>query len=220
MRIDMTTEEFFADNGETEFIDRLAAVLGIPSYRIRIVDSYRGSTVVVIFVNADQELEEQMGEGSPAVMDELSSIQDLILDIGNTEVEFPYDILDINTIIIDTGVPEEGQEQATPTVVVVSEGSEEDGEDEDNDSDSDTITISMAKTPAIILICITCVIMITMIAIIAYIILRRRKSNLSRIATFASTVDIGSKVQQSEWSVAFDGKTPQHNWGVPTDNPH
>ncbi|MEE4248847.1 MAG: hypothetical protein V2I33_26015 [Kangiellaceae bacterium] len=45
-RVDMPLDEFFAADGETDFIDRLAAVLGIPSYQIRIFDVYEGSTVI------------------------------------------------------------------------------------------------------------------------------------------------------------------------------
>jgi len=47
MRLSVTTDEFWATTGPTSFIDRLAAVLNIPTYRIRVVDTYRGSTVVV-----------------------------------------------------------------------------------------------------------------------------------------------------------------------------
>lgn len=73
MRLDMTPEEFFADDGETEFIDRLAAALGIPSYRIRVVDSYRGSTVLVLFIDQDADL---AAEGSSTdVKEELSVIE-------------------------------------------------------------------------------------------------------------------------------------------------
>ena len=47
MRLDVTADEFWASGGATSFIDRLSAVLNIPSYRVRIVDSYNGSTVLV-----------------------------------------------------------------------------------------------------------------------------------------------------------------------------
>jgi hypothetical protein len=46
VRMDMTTEEFFANNGVTNFIDRLAASLGIPAYRIRVAEVRSGSTIV------------------------------------------------------------------------------------------------------------------------------------------------------------------------------
>jgi len=47
MRLDVSSDDFWATSGPTDFIDRLSAVLGIPSYRVRIVDTYRGSTVLV-----------------------------------------------------------------------------------------------------------------------------------------------------------------------------
>ena len=46
MRLSVTHEEFWASDGPTNFVDRLAAVLNIPRYRIRIVDTYEGSTVI------------------------------------------------------------------------------------------------------------------------------------------------------------------------------
>ena len=44
--MDWTLEEFFATGGSTEFIDRLATILNIPSYRIYVVQVYYGSVVV------------------------------------------------------------------------------------------------------------------------------------------------------------------------------
>lgn len=55
-RLDVTAEEFWATDGPTDFIDNLAAVLLIPSYRIRIVDTYEGSTVVVAAIHQDRNL--------------------------------------------------------------------------------------------------------------------------------------------------------------------
>merc|ERR1712124_51271 len=46
MRLDVTADEFWATSGPTDFIDRLAAVLNIPTYRVRIVDTYEGSTYI------------------------------------------------------------------------------------------------------------------------------------------------------------------------------
>ena len=44
--MDWTLEEFFATGGTTEFIDRLATILNIPTYRIYVVQVYYGSVVV------------------------------------------------------------------------------------------------------------------------------------------------------------------------------
>ena len=46
VRMDWTMAEFFAEGGTTRFVDRLAASLGIDSYRIKTVAVYEGSVVV------------------------------------------------------------------------------------------------------------------------------------------------------------------------------
>jgi hypothetical protein len=48
MRLDVTTAEFWDGDGVTSFIDRLAAVLLIPPYRIRVVDTIEGSTILKV----------------------------------------------------------------------------------------------------------------------------------------------------------------------------
>jgi hypothetical protein len=56
VRMNMTIDDFFASNGPTEFVDRLAACLGIPSYRIRVVDVKSGSTICETIVNSNPSL--------------------------------------------------------------------------------------------------------------------------------------------------------------------
>ena len=46
IRMDWTMNEFFADGGTTSFVDRLAASLGVPAYRIKVVSVYKGSVIV------------------------------------------------------------------------------------------------------------------------------------------------------------------------------
>lgn len=46
VRMDWSLSEFFADGGTTSFVDRLAATLGVPSYRIKVVSIYKGSVIV------------------------------------------------------------------------------------------------------------------------------------------------------------------------------
>jgi len=46
VRMDWTFAEFFSDGGTTTFIDRLAASLGVPSYKIKVVAIYSGSVIV------------------------------------------------------------------------------------------------------------------------------------------------------------------------------
>jgi len=48
-----TMAEFFSNGGTTTFVDRLAASLGVPSYRVKVVSVYEGS--VVVDFNIEQE---------------------------------------------------------------------------------------------------------------------------------------------------------------------
>ena len=56
VRMDWTLADFYNDGGTTRFVDRLAAVLGISSHRIKVVAIYEGSTVV------DFEIEQEEPE--------------------------------------------------------------------------------------------------------------------------------------------------------------
>ncbi len=38
--------EFYENNLETSFIDKLAALLGIPIYKLKVVGIYKGSTII------------------------------------------------------------------------------------------------------------------------------------------------------------------------------
>ena len=51
-RIDMDIDAFFAADGQTKFIDRMCAVLGITDYsRVKVVGIYRGSTLLRISID-------------------------------------------------------------------------------------------------------------------------------------------------------------------------
>jgi hypothetical protein len=82
MRVDMKTSEFFADNGETQFIDRLAAVLRIPSYRIRVLSFYEGSTVLKIAVDQDAKEPEPAEELKTVYSTIVQQAQANTLDVG------------------------------------------------------------------------------------------------------------------------------------------
>jgi hypothetical protein len=55
--MEWTMEDFFADGGTTQFIDRLTASLGIHASTVKIVSVYEGSLIVnyEIFVDDDDE---------------------------------------------------------------------------------------------------------------------------------------------------------------------
>lgn len=54
VRMEWTLAEFYSDGGTTRFVDRLAASLGIDSYRIKTVAVYEGSVVVDFTIEADE----------------------------------------------------------------------------------------------------------------------------------------------------------------------
>lgn len=54
VRMAWTMAEFYADGGTTRFVDRLAASLGISSYRIKTVAVYEGSVIVDFSIEADE----------------------------------------------------------------------------------------------------------------------------------------------------------------------
>ena len=49
----MTITDFYANDGETKFIDRMAASLNIAQSRIRIVGVYSGSVVIESHISED-----------------------------------------------------------------------------------------------------------------------------------------------------------------------
>ena len=53
VRLSWTLEEFYADGGVTAFADRVAAALGVPSYRIKTVAVYEGSVFVDFWILSD-----------------------------------------------------------------------------------------------------------------------------------------------------------------------
>jgi len=46
IRMEIPISDFYANNGPTLFIDRMAAFLGIPNDKMRIVSIVEGSTVI------------------------------------------------------------------------------------------------------------------------------------------------------------------------------
>ena len=55
LEMDLTLDEFYADDGPSLFVDRLAAMLDIPSYRIRIVNVRQGSVITDVEIIEKEE---------------------------------------------------------------------------------------------------------------------------------------------------------------------
>ena len=79
VRMNWTLAEFYADGGTTRFVDRMAASLGIPSYRIKTLAVYSGSVVVDFVVEADDQVEETYEEASAS----LAAIQNVLVTKAN-----------------------------------------------------------------------------------------------------------------------------------------
>lgn len=63
VRMEWTLDEFYGSGGVTRFVDRLAASLGIASYRIKTVAVYEGSVIVNFYIEAEEdETAEELGE--------------------------------------------------------------------------------------------------------------------------------------------------------------
>lgn len=71
--LDMDDDKFFDDDGDTKFIDRLAAVLGIKPHRIRIVDVSPGSTIITTQIKSDQALRSNYNDD----INELAQLKEL-----------------------------------------------------------------------------------------------------------------------------------------------
>jgi len=65
VRLDWTLEEFYAADGVDNFVDRMAAVLGVHGSQIKVVAVYQGSVIVEYFVETlpdDEEPEKTLNE--------------------------------------------------------------------------------------------------------------------------------------------------------------
>ena len=54
VRLEWTLKDFYAQGGVTRFIDRMAASLGVPSYRVKTVAVYEGSVIIDFIVESDE----------------------------------------------------------------------------------------------------------------------------------------------------------------------
>ena len=55
IRYDIAVDDFFSAGGIAPFIDKLAAVLNIPSIRIRVVEIYQGSTGIIVSIDSETQ---------------------------------------------------------------------------------------------------------------------------------------------------------------------
>jgi len=55
LRVEMDFDTFYKTNGPTLFVDRMAAFLGIPNHKLRIVSIVKGSVKIKFEVIMDEE---------------------------------------------------------------------------------------------------------------------------------------------------------------------
>lgn len=117
VRLNWTLDEFYADGGTTTFTDRVAASLGIPSWRIKTVAVYEGSVIVDFFILPDVDI--------PNPLDELKEIGTLLkeklIDVKDNWLGAP--ILDVDSdgesiINSSDAAGEEGSGTGTSTLII------------------------------------------------------------------------------------------------------
>jgi len=95
MRFDTTVKEFFANNGPTTLIYRMAALLGIPAEQVRVTNVVQGSAIATV----------QVLKQTPTSLTQTSQAQTIDLDkaastilgsISNGTLQFDYPLLNIS----------------------------------------------------------------------------------------------------------------------------
>jgi len=69
VRMEWTMDEFFADGGTTNFIDRLTSSLGIHASTVKIVSVYEGSLIVNYEIAVDDDADTSALEAIQAKQD-------------------------------------------------------------------------------------------------------------------------------------------------------
>ena len=110
IRMDMTLEEFYSNDGELSFIEKLAKQLNISRDRIKVVGVRRGSVILNVVIEPNQEI---IGDGSQASELEGVSVQ-LQAQINNGTLDVGAPILDFDMLLSTT-------QQAPATTTVVAE---------------------------------------------------------------------------------------------------
>ena len=203
MEINTTEEEFFADNGQTNFIDRLAAVLNIPTYRIRVASVRYGSIILDMFIDRDESL--QASGNSTADLEELEQLNQKIAALaesGELEKELGVDIMSMQTKLNN----ENGEDADSDGT---SSGSFEFNDDTETQASEDRLTGTkgLSTTDAVIII-VTAGVSILGAGILILYILCRSKESIKKVYP-NSVMSFGSSYDQSmDCSVNQGGFSP------------
>ena len=132
LELDISIEDFFDNNGATAFVDKFAAMLNIPTYRIRIVNIRAGSTIIDFYVIPD----DSAGLTQTDELNELKSLKKTVEDSandGSLSDTLGYPILDFKSEM------DEVSDHATEsTEDSSSNGGSGQGDDSNNESNNES----------------------------------------------------------------------------------
>ena len=101
-RLDISVADFYNDIGETTFIDRLAALLGIHPSRIKIVGVRQGSTILDYFIVSKAESENQTTNSASDNKDLASVVEKLNQLVSENKLDLGAPILEMSSNILVT----------------------------------------------------------------------------------------------------------------------
>jgi len=80
IRYDIGVDDFFSQGGIAPFIDKLAAVLNIPSIRIRVVQIYKGSTGIFAIIETESQGVGSMSDASSELVHLANNLEKAVTD--------------------------------------------------------------------------------------------------------------------------------------------
>lgn len=126
MEMDMTLSEFYSTGGTVAFIDKLAAILKIPSYRIRVVNIREGSVIVDASITSEISL---LSDSTITTADELAELSEIQNDIDAAfESGELADALGVDILSYDSDVS---------TVEEIEDNTDDNGEGSQNEDSGD-----------------------------------------------------------------------------------
>lgn len=146
MELDMTIDDFFANDGATSFLDRFAAALNIPPWRIRIVNVKKGSVILNIEVVPESgTLVDEIAELA-SIEEELTNLieggsLDDLLDVTIMYINVQVNIVEDVTDDSDDGEDSTGNEDSSDDNS--DSGSEESSKDPNGDNQGHNVKKSM-----------------------------------------------------------------------------
>ena len=137
LELNIPVDEFFNAGGVSSFLDRFAAMLNIPSYRIRIVNVRSGSTILDFYVIADDS---KTSAETAAELSELNSYITASVDDGTLASVIGHEVLDYSSSVNTISDTVDAEESTTDSSTESSSGGEESSQGEGNNESNDDST--------------------------------------------------------------------------------